>query len=56
MKAMDLNAAGSLLVAEIRPDPVAAAPLMCAGMIGWRSAGGARRIGLYGFGAAALVP
>lgn len=37
-------------------DPVAAAPLMCAGLIGWRSlemAGGGRRIGLYGFGAAA---
>ncbi len=37
-------------------DPVAAAPLMCAGLIGWRSlrlAGDGRRIGLYGFGAAA---
>ncbi|WP_210255241.1 zinc-dependent alcohol dehydrogenase family protein [Ancylobacter pratisalsi] len=37
-------------------DPVAAAPLMCAGLIGWRSlkmAGEAQRIGLYGFGAAA---
>ena len=37
-------------------DPVAAAPLMCAGLIGWRSlklAGEGRRIGLYGFGAAA---
>jgi len=40
------------------PDPVAAAPLMCAGLIGWRSlrsAGAARRIGLYGFGAAAHI-
>ncbi|MEF2550110.1 zinc-dependent alcohol dehydrogenase family protein [Aurantimonas sp. A2-1-M11] len=39
-------------------DPVAAAPLMCAGLIGWRSlrtAGDARRIGLYGFGAAAHI-
>jgi len=39
-------------------DPVAAAPLMCAGLIGWRSlrmAGEARRIGLYGFGAAAHI-
>lgn len=39
-------------------DPVAAAPLMCAGLIGWRSlkmAGPARRIGLYGFGAAAHI-
>ncbi|MGD9884407.1 MAG: zinc-dependent alcohol dehydrogenase family protein [Reyranella sp.] len=39
-------------------DPVATAPLMCAGLIGWRSlvmAGPARRIGLYGFGAAAHI-
>lgn len=39
-------------------DPVAAAPLMCAGLIGWRSlrsAGAARRVGLYGFGAAAHI-
>jgi propanol-preferring alcohol dehydrogenase len=39
-------------------DPVAAAPLMCAGLIGWRSlrmAGDAHRIGLYGFGAAAHI-
>lgn len=39
-------------------DPIAAAPLMCAGLIGWRSlkfAGDARRIGLYGFGAAAHI-
>lgn len=39
-------------------DPVAAAPLMCAGLIGWRSlraAGDARHIGLYGFGAAAHI-
>ncbi|WP_241648433.1 zinc-dependent alcohol dehydrogenase family protein [Paenirhodobacter populi] len=37
-------------------DPVEAAPLMCAGLIGWRSlrmAGDGKRIGLYGFGAAA---
>ena len=36
----------------------ALAPLLCAGMIGWRSlviAGAARRIGLYGFGAAAHI-
>ncbi len=35
-----------------------AAPLMCAGLIGFRSyrlAGGARRLGLYGFGAAAHI-
>jgi alcohol dehydrogenase, propanol-preferring len=40
------------------PDPVAAAPLMCAGLIGWRSlqaAGDGHRLGLYGFGAAAHI-
>src|SRR5271170_601810 len=39
-------------------DPVAAAPLMCAGLIGWRSlkiAGEGRRIGLYGFGDSAHI-
>ena len=39
-------------------DPVAAAPLMCAGLIGWRSlrfAGDGKRIGFYGFGAAAHI-
>lgn len=39
-------------------DPVATAPLMCAGLIGWRClkmAGEGRRIGLYGFGAAAHI-
>jgi propanol-preferring alcohol dehydrogenase len=39
-------------------DPIAAAPLMCAGLIGWRSlrmAGDGRRVGLYGFGAAAHI-
>lgn len=37
-------------------DPVTLAPLLCAGLIGWRclmKAGSAKRIGLYGFGAAA---
>jgi propanol-preferring alcohol dehydrogenase len=37
-------------------DPVAAAPLLCAGLIGWRSlrrCGDPRVLGLYGFGAAA---
>jgi len=37
---------------------VALAPLLCAGLIGWRSltiAGDARRLGLYGFGAAAHI-
>ncbi len=39
-------------------DDVALAPLMCAGMIGWRAlvaAGDGRRLGLYGFGAAAHI-
>jgi propanol-preferring alcohol dehydrogenase len=37
-------------------DPVATAPLLCAGLIGWRAlsrTGRARTIGIYGFGAAA---
>ena len=37
---------------------VAAAPLLCAGLIGWRSlgaAGDAPRLGLYGFGASAHI-
>jgi alcohol dehydrogenase, propanol-preferring len=43
------------------PENVAAAalaPLLCAGLIGWRSlkaAGDAKRVGLYGFGAAAHI-
>ena len=39
-------------------DPVAAAPLLCAGLIGWRTlktAGDGRTIGIYGFGAAAHI-
>ncbi len=39
-------------------DPVATAPLLCAGLIGWRclqKTGEAFRIGLYGFGAAAHI-
>jgi len=39
-------------------DDVATAPLLCAGLIGWRSlklAGDGRNIGLYGFGAAAHI-
>src|ERR1700684_2217858 len=37
---------------------VALAPLLCAGLIGWRSlmiAGGGTKLGLYGFGAAAHI-
>jgi propanol-preferring alcohol dehydrogenase len=40
------------------PDPVAAAPLLCAGLIGWRAlnaAGACTRLGIYGFGAAAHI-
>ncbi|MDJ0825601.1 MAG: zinc-dependent alcohol dehydrogenase family protein [Rhodobacter sp.] len=39
-------------------DPVALAPLLCAGLIGYRSyrmAGEVQRLGLYGFGAAAHI-
>ncbi len=39
-------------------DPVPTAPLLCAGLIGWRclkTAGPGKRIGLYGFGAAAHI-
>lgn len=39
-------------------DDVATAPLLCAGLIGWRSlrmAGQGQKIGLYGFGAAAHI-
>jgi propanol-preferring alcohol dehydrogenase len=43
---------------EAFTDPIAAAPLMCAGLIGWRAlrmAGSGKRIGIYGFGAAAHI-
>ncbi|MBV8824879.1 MAG: zinc-dependent alcohol dehydrogenase family protein [Bradyrhizobiaceae bacterium] len=39
-------------------DPVALAPLLCAGLIGWRSyrkAGPGAELGIYGFGAAAHI-
>jgi alcohol dehydrogenase, propanol-preferring len=39
-------------------DPVSLAPLLCAGLIGWRSlvaAGPGERIGIFGFGAAAHI-
>jgi propanol-preferring alcohol dehydrogenase len=39
-------------------DDAATAPLLCAGLIGWRSlriAGDGRKLGLYGFGAAAHI-
>lgn len=41
-----------------KADPVALAPLLCAGLIGYRSlamAGDAKRLGIYGFGAAAHI-
>lgn len=43
---------------DARLDPVATAPLLCAGLIGWRTlrmAGEAGTVGLYGFGAAAHI-
>lgn len=39
-------------------DPAAVAPLLCAGLIGWRAlnaAGRCQRLGIYGFGAAAHI-
>lgn len=39
-------------------DPIAQAPLLCAGLIGYRAyrmAGAAKRLGIYGFGAAAHI-
>jgi len=39
-------------------DDVSIAPLLCAGLIGWRSlvmAGGAKQLGIYGFGAAGHI-
>lgn len=39
-------------------DPVTTAPLLCAGLIGWRAlnvAGKVQRLGIYGFGAAAHI-
>ena len=39
-------------------DPAMQAPLLCAGLIGWRAlkmAGAARSVGIYGFGAAAHI-
>jgi propanol-preferring alcohol dehydrogenase len=39
-------------------DDVSVAPLLCAGLIGWRSltlAGSAKRLGIYGFGAAGHI-
>ena len=47
----------ALPLGEVGSD-VALAPLLCAGVIGWRSlriAGDARKVGLYGFGAAAHI-
>lgn len=51
------NAAYCFRIPDLFSD-VAAAPLLCAGLIGYRSlrmAGEAHRIGLYGFGAAAHI-
>lgn len=54
--ASQMVARADFCIALDEVDPVATAPLLCAGLIGWRSlvkAGDARTIGLYGFGAAA---
>ena len=50
------EAAFCLALDELPQDPVHTAPLLCAGLIGWRSlrqAGDPQSLGLYGFGAAA---
>lgn len=50
--------AGYVFALSEKADPVGLAPLLCAGLIGYRSycmAGDARRLGLYGFGAAAHI-
>ena len=52
------DAAFAVPLGDLALDDVAAAPLMCAGLIGWRSlvrAGEGRALGLYGFGAAAHI-
>ena len=52
------DAAFAVPLGNLDLDDVAAAPLMCAGLIGWRSlvrAGEGRVLGLYGFGAAAHI-
>jgi propanol-preferring alcohol dehydrogenase len=43
---------------QFADNPVAVAPLLCAGLVGWRSlkkTGNAKRLGLFGFGAAAHI-
>lgn len=53
-----LSEAEYVLTFETDVDPVATAPLLCAGLIGYRSlrmAGDGRCLGLYGFGAAAHI-
>jgi propanol-preferring alcohol dehydrogenase len=55
--AMVADARFALPLGESGTD-VAAAPLLCAGLIGWRSlaiAGAGQKLGLYGFGAAAHI-
>lgn len=50
--------AGYAFALDGNAEAVALAPLLCAGLIGWRSlkkAGDGRRTGLYGFGAAAHI-
>lgn len=43
---------------EAHDEPISTAPMLCAGLIGWRAlhkAGPAARLGLYGFGASAHI-
>jgi propanol-preferring alcohol dehydrogenase len=51
-------AAWCIPLSATRGEPAAIAPLLCAGLIGWRAmraAGACRSLGLYGFGAAAHI-
>ncbi|TCO40209.1 propanol-preferring alcohol dehydrogenase [Dokdonella fugitiva] len=52
------DAAYCLRLGDISAEPASLAPLLCAGLIGWRAfraAGPCRDLGLYGFGAAAHI-
>ncbi|HEY6939885.1 zinc-binding alcohol dehydrogenase family protein [Dokdonella sp.] len=52
------HAAWCIRLEGLRAEPASLAPLLCAGLIGWRAlraAGPCRQLGLYGFGAAAHI-
>lgn len=52
------DAAWCISLADMKAEPATIAPLLCAGLIGWRAfraAGRCRSLALYGFGAAAHI-